>query len=114
MQPYVFSCTDPIAILSFLARRKDACSISRILELNAAWRFQFNVEAQAESLLLTRGTASLMAVDLERSKMLRIYGDVLSFLFRNFVADEINTEAYNDIGAFCQSSETKDTHFHEL
>lgn len=62
MRPQVFPGSSSIILLSFLAKLRDACSPSRVLESVAVWRLQFYVEERAESLLLTRLTPSLRTV----------------------------------------------------
>lgn len=48
MRPHDFSESDPIAVLSFLARFKNACKLNCVPESIAVCCFQFYVKAQAE------------------------------------------------------------------
>lgn len=68
------------------------------------WYFQFYVQVQAESLLLTQLTGSSVAVHSKRSEMLRAYGDLVNFLLQSCATDEDIMEAYIDVINFLQSS----------
>lgn len=100
VRPHVFSGTDQIAVLSFLAKLKDACNISRLSESIALWCFQCYVGGQRETLRLTKLSGSSTAVDSGRSGMFRAYEDILNFLLETDATDLIIAEAYNDVVQF--------------
>lgn len=104
LRPHVFSGSDSIAILSFLAKFKDPCSPNRIAESIAVWCLQFYMEVQAEMHMLCRRTGSSVAVDYRRSRMLRTHRDVVNFLLRTYAPDEVIAEAFSDVFNFCKSS----------
>lgn len=115
MQPRVFCGSAPNAGFSFSAKLKDTCSFDCVPKLTVLRCFRFYLEGQAESLLPTLLTGSLMTVDFRRSGLLRTHEDMITFWLRKFATDEIIVEAYGDVFTFRKrSAMTEKTKFRML
>lgn len=104
VRAHVFSGSDSIAVWSFPAEFQETCSPNRIPESIVVRCFPFYKKGQAELLLLTRRKGRSKAVNSKRSKVLRTYEIVVSFLFRMYVVDEVIAEASSDVVNFRQIS----------
>ena len=100
MESHTFSGQDPIAVLGFLARFKMACNHNGINDGAAAWCFQSYLIGQAHAVLESHLNGNTMAVDMERSELLRTYLQVVNFLLCTYATDEVISEAVGDVTSF--------------
>lgn len=82
MRSQVLSASKWIRISSFFGKLENACSLNRILKKIAVWCLQFRTERKTESFTLFTLTGSSMAADSKRPRLLRTYGDVVSYMLQ--------------------------------
>lgn len=104
MRPRSFFDSDRIAVLSFLEKFKDTCNPSHVAESIPVQYFQFYMEEQAESLLLTLLTGSSVAVESKRSIVLRTCVDVVNFVLRAYATTSFTAKAYTDVVSLSRGS----------
>ena len=104
MKTHTFGGQDPITVLRFLARFKIACDHNGVSEGAAVWCFQFYLTGQAHALLQSRLHGNIMVVDAEQRELLQTYPEVVNFLLRTYLTDEVISEAVGDVTSFRQSS----------
>ena len=104
MKDQTFSGEDPIAILGFLARYKDACNHNEISEGDALWCMQYFLTGQAATLVQARLSGNTMAIDAKRNEMLTNYSELVNFLLHNYATDDAMAEALADVEGFKQTT----------
>ena len=111
MKNHSFSGDDPIAVLGFLSRFRNACDKNDISEGAALWCLQFYLTGTAHSILESRLTGGTMAVDVDRTEMIHSYKEAVNFFLKTYATDEEIALAYNEVTSFHQSTNMSETEF---
>ena len=104
MGDITFNGKDPITILPFLARFKEACDKNRIGEELAVYCFKKFLSGAPQHLVSSRLVGDSMATDADQSDMLTTYREVVNFLLHTYATEEAMLEAVQDIENCKQSS----------
>lgn len=115
MPPEKFSGGDPINILGFLTRFKDACNHNSIHEGVAVWLLQYFVNGTAPDNLQARlQTSTSMIVDShEETDVLKTYPEVVNYLLKAYATDEEIATAYAEVISCKQETNKTETEFAE-
>ena len=111
MKDHAFSGDDPITVLGFLARYKDACDKNEISEGAALWAVQFFLKGQAGALVKSRLAGQTMAMDSERGELLTCYKELVNFLLHTYATDDVMAETVADVEGLKQSTSMTETGF---
>ena len=104
MGDITFNGKDPITILPFLVRFKEACDKNRIGEEMAVYCFKKFLTGAPQHLVMSRLVGDSMATDADQTDMLTSYPEVVNFLLHTYATEEAMLEAVQDIENCRQSS----------
>ena len=104
MGSHTFSGKDPITVLAFLARFRDACDKNDVAAGIAVWCFQYFLTGSARHLVASRLVGRTMATDADQEDMLSTYDEVVNFLLHTYATEEEMIEAAEDVEHCIQSS----------
>lgn len=100
----MFSRSDPIAVLNFSAKVKDASNINYVPEQPSMFCFQLYLTGKAEVLVRARMIGCQMAMDKRQHELLHTYKEVVQLILRTYANDELVAMAYSEVVNFKQSS----------
>ena len=110
MSPQVgkpFDGSDPIGVLGFLYRFRNACNAAGVHEGAAMWLFQYFLAGPAESLVSLMITGESMVAQSPTVTLLQTYPEIVQLLLRTYATDTVLSSAAKDVEGFKQKKQTE-------
>ena len=111
MGDLTFNGKDPITVLPFLAKFKEACDKNRINEGMAVYCFKKFLSGAPQHLVASRLVGESMATDAQQTDMLTSYSEVVNFLLHTYATEDAMLEAVQDVENCRQSSNMNEQAF---
>ena len=106
-----FSGQDPITVLSFLKWFQKASNLAVLSDAAAMLCFQFYLTGQAYELVHSRLAGETSPTDVDKVELLHTYDEVVNFLIKTYVTDEVISDEYNSVMQYRQSTSTTEQDF---